>query len=379
MVSNTNIEIYGQPDLWLKTYNQLKNHHDEIIQFLNKVYSHDDLNVILTGAGTSAFIGKVLQGPFQKYNNISTRAIATTDLVSHPSMFFQSDVPTFLISFARSGDSPESVAAIELANGICDNIFHLIISCNPEGELASSKKSSNKHVIILPDGSNDKGLAMTGSFTSMLLCGLLIARIKDFDSLESQILQLASYGRRLLDNYTAEIKDVAKIDFERAVFLGSGPQLGIAEESHLKLQELTDGAVICKHDSFLGFRHGPKAVINDKTLLVYLFSNNSFVQQYEKDLVDQINNGRKGIYSIVILESGNEEIKADLKIKMGNGRAKIDEEFLTVCSILPAQMLGYYKSLQLGINPDNPSVSGAISRVVQGVEIYPFQEILNPT
>ncbi len=376
MTNNTSLEIYNQPDLWIKTYDQLQNHQGELSRFLEMVYGFDDLNIILTGAGTSAFIGKVLQGPFQKHTNIPTRAIATTDLVSHPSMFFQSNRTTLLVSFARSGDSPESLAAVELADEVCDNVYHLIISCNQNGKLAHSKNPSNKYIFILPEGANDKGLAMTGSFTSMLLVGLLIARIKDLTSLKSQVLQLSSYANEVLHNYTEKIKQVAALDFKRAVFLGSGPQLGVAEESHLKLQELTDGIVICKHDSFLGFRHGPKAIIDDSTLIVYLFSNNAFVQQYEEDLVQQITKGGKGIYSIAIMESDSDEVVVDLKIITGNAHVNLEEEFLAVCNILPAQLLGYFKSLQLGINPDNPSTSGAISRVVKGVEIYPYQEVL---
>lgn len=375
MTNNTSLEIYNQPDLWIKTYIQLENQQEDLSRFLETVYGFDDLNIILTGAGTSAFIGKVLQGPFQKHTNIPTRAIATTDLVSHPSMFFQSDRTTLLVSFARSGDSPESLAAVELADEVCDNVYHLIISCNESGKLAHSKDLSNKYIFILPEGSNDKGLAMTGSFTSMLLVGLLIARIEDLSSLKSQVLQLSNYANEVLDNYTEKIKQVATLDFKRAVFLGSGPQLGVAEESHLKLQELTDGIVICKHDSFLGLRHGPKAIIDDSTLIVYLFSNNAFVQQYEKDLAQQITKGGKGIYSIAIMESDNDEVVVDLKIITGNAHVNLDEEFLAVCNILPAQLLGYFKSLQLGINPDSPSASGAISRVVKGVEIYPYQEV----
>ena len=41
------------------------------------------MEVILTGAGTSAFIGDVLEGPFQQKTGIRTRAVATTDLVTH--------------------------------------------------------------------------------------------------------------------------------------------------------------------------------------------------------------------------------------------------------------------------------------------------------
>src|SRR5690606_15178754 len=84
------------------------------------------------------------------------------------------------------------------------------------------------------------------------------------------------------------LKNLTKRDFGRAIFLGSGPLVAIARECHLKLQELTDGAVICKHDSFLGFRHGPRVVANDDTIMIYLFSNDTFIRKYEHDMTTKI-------------------------------------------------------------------------------------------
>ena len=54
----------------------------------------------------------------------------------------------------------------------------------------------------------------------------------------------------------------------------------------------------------------------------------------------------------------------------------IEEDFLPVCAILSGQLLAFYKSLQLGLMPDTPSVNGSISRVVQGVNIYPIEKEL---
>ena len=213
---------------------------------------------------------------------------------------------------------------------------------------------------------------MTGSFTAMLLTGLLISRLKEIALLESTVAQLAHYASNILDNYAEKLKAAASLNFQRAVFLGSGPLRPAANESDLKLQELTEGKVICKFDSFLGFRHGPKAVINADTLLVYLFSNNSYVHQYEEDLVKSISSGEKGLFSIGITETVKKNMGLDLMIELSTNGRTIEEEFLPVCSVLPAQILGFYKSLELGLTPDNPSESETITRVVKGVTIYPF-------
>ncbi len=372
----TAFEIAGQPELWLKTWDKLVDESPEISAFLNSVLSKSNLQIILTGAGTSAYIGEVLEGPFQKNSGIPVRAVPTTNLVTHPELYFLKESPTLLISFARSGNSPESFKAVSLAKDYCNEIYNFVITCNAEGKLAlESRNGSNDFVFVLPSEANDKSLAMTGSFTAMLLTGLLMSRLEDINGLTSQKEIIYYYGKRIIDRYSGKLKEVANLEFTRVVFLGSGLFEGVARESQLKLQELSDGKIICKHDTFLGFRHGPKAVINGNTLLVYIFSNNRYSQKYEIDLVKSVNSGRKTKYKIGIMEHDIDEVDVDLKIILSGNGESVPEEFLTVVSVLPAQILGFYKSLALGLKPDNPSEDGMITRVVQGVKLYEYNGV----
>ena len=276
-----------------------------------------------------------------------------------------------MISFARSGDSPESLAAIELADRCCKNMFHLIITCNPEGQVAKLTNLKNSYVLLMPKDANDQGLAMTGSFTTMLLAGILISDLKKFDKSKEYIDALSNYGKIILEKYHERIKAVAALDFNRVVFLGSGPLKGIARESQLKVQELTDGQVVCKYDSFLGLRHGPKAVIKDSTLVVYLLSSDDFVNKYEYDLVRSINAQKEKLYEIGIGETlkYKDDISLNLSIEVSDTN-QIPEEYFAICAVLPGQLLGFYKSLNLGLSPDSPSINKSINRVVQGVNIY---------
>jgi tagatose-6-phosphate ketose/aldose isomerase len=365
-------EIAGQPELWIKTLDRINTHRDQISQFLEKCFGKENLEIILTGAGTSAFIGDVLEGPFQQKIGIPTRAVATTDLVTHADQYFFPEKPTLLISFARSGNSPESVAAVDLADELCGEIYHFIITCNPEGALAQRSYRDNCYVFFLPPESDDQSLAMTGSFTSMLLTGSLLTRLDKTEEERKFVHCLSEYGKKILNVYLPSIEKIAKLPFKRAVFLGSGPLQGVACESHLKLQELSDGNVICKYDSFLGFRHGPKAVINSETLIVFQFSNDAYVQQYERDLVMAINRGEKGMARIGIGENLIPDLDLDVLISLDNKELSLPEEYLSIASVLPAQMLGFFKSLNLELKPDTPSASGTITRVVEGVEIYPY-------
>lgn len=368
---NTANEIAAQPDLWLKIYRQIFEDKERISSYLNETLP-DVSKIILTGAGTSAFIGLSLHGTFNRSLKIHTDAVASTDLVSHPGDYFFNNEIIMLVSFARSGNSPESTAVVDLADKLCKKCFHIVITCDAMGQLARCRTKSTKLVVLLPPGANDKGLAMTGSYSGMLLCGFLVARLKEIDKLGPQIDFLHHYGKKILDHYASRLKEIASLDFKRVVFLGSGPFYGTATESHLKLQELTDGNIICKNDTYLGFRHGPKAVTNEKTLMVFIFSNNPHVQKYEKDLVLSMKKGKKALYTIAIYESPVPGLEFDLEIVLSESGNHVDEELLTVCDILPGQLLGFYKSLALGLKPDNPSESGAISRVVENVIIYQY-------
>lgn len=367
----TATEIYRQPQIWQKIYDEVLWQKDNIQVFINKILQNEKLHIILTGAGTSAFIGLSLQGTFNRSLHKFTSSISTTDLVSHPFDYLNPEVPTLIISFARSGNSPESVAAVKLADQICQKCYHLIITCDKDGKLANYESKNGKFVFLLPPETNDQSLAMTSSFTGMLLAGILIARLNEIRQLHDKVLLMCNYGEKILNHYAQTIHEIAKLNFQRAVFLGSGPQFGTATESHLKLQELTDGKIICKTDSFLGFRHGPKAVIDNTTLVVYLFSNQPYVVQYENDLVNAMKTGKDTLLEVGIMEAPKPSVALDKTIVFGE-KNLLDEDLLSVCSVVPAQMLGFFKSIELGLHPDTPSESGAISRVVQGVTIYPL-------
>jgi len=362
-------EISQQPDLWQNVWEVVSENRRDLQKFLHLALS-DTKRIIITGAGTSAFIGLSLSGIIQRMTGVVTNAIATTDLVSHPKDYFIADVPTLLISFARSGNSPESVAAISLAQEICEKCYHLVITCNPDGQLARYGQEADRFVLALPSEANDQSLAMTSSYTGMLLAGVLLTALDDLEAAKRSIDILSGYGRKIIEYYSPQLAKIAQAEFSRAVFLGSGPFYGTAKESHLKLQELTDGRIICKEDSFLGFRHGPKAIIDGSTLVFYIFSNDAYASKYEKDLVKSMKKGRPPLIQVGIMENRMPDLLLDHIFYLSDNGSRLSESYLAVCSVLPAQILGFYKSLNLGLRPDTPSATGAITRVVEGVQIY---------
>lgn len=368
---HTASEIAQQPSLWQELGEQAGRELGGIERFFKKA-SEEAGRVVLTGAGTSAFIGVSLRKAFMAATGLPVEAIPTTDIVSHPDQCFLKGETIILVSFARSGNSPESLGAATMADQICGKCYHLIITCSAEGELANFRTVNPKYVFLLPEKANDKSLAMTSSYSGMLLSGLLVARHKLHGQSLRQLEMLCGYGETALQKHAPVLSEVAGQPFRRAVFLGSGPLLGVARECHLKLQELTDGMVICKNDSYLGFRHGPKAVVDEHTLMFYLCSNVPYVQRYENDLLRSMAKGRPPMIEILVSETANSAFAVRHNLVFSeNGKAALEEDFLSVCSVLPGQLLGFYKSLEMGLSPDAPSKSGAISRVVEGVSIYP--------
>ncbi len=362
-------EIKQQPSLWKKVSELVRDKKESIQFFISDVVSGDNSEIIFTGAGSSFFIGEMVAPFFQKDTGVSSKAIETTEIVTHPEYFINKNKNTLLVSFARSGNSPESVAAVNLANKVSGNVKHLIITCNIDGALANIN-ADNIYSIVLPEEANDKSLAMTSSVTSMGIAALLVGRLNDLERMAIEIEKASHAITSFFNGFSSSLVDISSNDYKRAVFLGSGPMKGVAHEAHLKLQELTDGEIISKFDSFMGFRHGPKAVVNNKTLLVYFFSNDPYIRKYEYDLVKSISESSQYALTVAVSNASLNGLDFDLRIELDD--IIIDDAIWTITSLVPIQLLAFYKSEALGYNPDSPSKSGAIHRVVQGVSIYEY-------
>ena len=365
-------EIVQQPKIWGAVQALLEKSNNEIVAFLEPLIMDKNARIILTGAGTSSFIGECL-APLM-LNNLSQRveAISTTNLVSGPQHYFQKDVPTLLVSFARSGNSPESVAAVDLADQCVDNIYHLIITCNEDGQLYKQSIDQKKSkVLLLPNETHDRGFAMTSSFTSMLLSAASIFGV--IDSSAKSIAAISNSTAALINDALPVLNNLVSRKFERVVYLGSNELKGLAQEAALKLLELSDGRVVGLFDSPLGFRHGPKTVVNEKTLIVLFVSNDPYTRQYDLDLLRELRTDNRAGQVLVL--SAKDDIantaQDDSNIYVRGLAAKNDLE-LALPYVVFAQIFAFLQSLSLGITPDTPSMSGTVNRVVKGVTIYPF-------
>lgn len=373
----TSKEIYQQPSTWHKTYEQVCAEKTEIASLIAKVVNAPDYDIVLTGAGTSEFVGNAVYSYLNTLTNYKAKSYATTDIVVCPENYLSRTKPTLLISFGRSGNSPESVAAVECANEVCDNVYHLFITCNHDGALSKfAIGKDNCYAINLTEETHDQSFAMTSSFTNMYLAAVLAFNLDRLDDLEDVIDDITNKTQLFLDErYKKIVKLVDEFNFKRIVYLGSNVNKGIAQESALKLCELTKGIIDTNYDTPMGFRHGPKSVINPETLTVVYLSDDEYTRQYEYDIIKEMSGQRNG--NKIVAVGSNEDSKieelVDLYISFDN-RMKLDNIFLGLEYITVAQTLAIFKSISMSITPDNPCPSGEVNRVVQGVTIYPYKK-----
>jgi tagatose-6-phosphate ketose/aldose isomerase len=219
----------------------------------------------------------------------------------------------------------------------------------------------------MPARANDECFAMTSSFTSMLLSSLLIFGGTN----DAAVRSLTAAATHILEKLQSPIRELATGAYERVVYLGSGPLAGLARESALKLLELTAGEVVSYHDSSLGFRHGPKSVLNDKTLVLAYISSDPYTRQYDLDMVAELKAAVPASNLVVISSSPLSPDTGEqlLLLEELNG---LDDAFLAVAFVLVAQILALSFSLHLGLTPDNPFPGGNVNRVVKGVRIHPL-------
>ncbi len=362
-------EVVQQPAVWREAAATLAAGSDQVAAFLEPLLALPDLRIVLTGAGTSAFAGEVLAPALARILRRRVDAIATTDIVSNPRHMFAEDVPTLLVSFARSGDSPESVAATQLAATCLESVHQLVITCNADGRLAREhSRSTSSLVLLMPAATNDRGFAMTSSFTSMLLAAWL-ALAPDQDPRLAE--RLAAAAEQVLAR-SDDLAQLAARRYDRVVYLGSGSLAGLARESALKLLELTAGKVVSYHDTALGFRHGPKAVLRDGTLVVVYLSNDPYTRQYDQDIAEELR-AAIGTENVLVVSAAAEDLAAGADSWQIDGVADVDDAVLALPFVVIAQLLALRLSVQLGRTPDNPFPDGEVNRVVQGVTIHPLQ------
>lgn len=374
----TSKEIYQQPSTWTKTLVQVRNEAAALKAFIDRTISQPDYDIILTGAGTSEFVGNALYSYLNRFTNYKVKSYASTDIVATPENYLSRNKPTLLVSFARSGNSPESVASVELANQVCGkNVNHLFVTCNVNGALSKfAEGKENCYALDLTPETHDQSFAMTSSFSNMYLATALAFTLEKVDKIDDKVSMIIRQTQEFLDEgYRITEKIINDFDFKRIVYLGSNSLKGVSQESALKMCELTAGKIVTMFDTTMGFRHGPKSIIDPTTLIIVYLSDDPYTRQYDIDIIKEMSPERNGNKILAVSSYVDEEVQelVDYFISFDNEKT-VDSVLLGIEYITVAQMIALNKSLSYGITPDNPCPTGEVNRVVKGVTIHPYNK-----
>ena len=368
----TEAEIRQQPSCWLRSLNNIDNNRATIDSFLAPLLRKNDLRIVLTGAGTSAFIGEIIAPWLSRQSGKNISAIPTTDLVSNPMDYFNAAHPLLLVSFARSGNSPESVAAVELANQFVPECYHLSITCNEAGNLyQNAVNSDNAFALLMPAETHDRGFAMTSSITTMMASCLAVFAPEKINS--KTFRDVADRCQTILTSL-GDFSDGVFGDepWKRIVYLGSGGLQGAARESALKVLELTAGKLAAFYDSPVGFRHGPKSLVDSETLVVVMVSSHPYTRQYDLDLLAELRRDNQAMRVVAIAAESAAAVKAGPHILLPSASRVFSDVEQAFCFLMYTQTFALAQSIRVGNTPDTPSASGTVNRVVQGVVIHPW-------
>ena len=376
-VVHTPREIVQQPATWLRTWAQFKSRLQAIQAFLSAAglnAPHNERPIIfLIGAGTSDYIGQCLHHLLRQKWQCEVVPVASTDLLIDFSDSVLEERPYLWISFSRSGDSPEGVAVLERALAEKPHISHLVISCNASGQMSQLiKGKSNCFGILLDEETNDQGLAMTSSFTNMVIAGQALAHVWSLDEYDPILNAMSEAADAFLPIAAELAEELAARGYQRACFVGSGPLAGTALESALKLLELTAGGTKTMSQATLALRHGPMAALDKGTLFVSFLSTQSSRQRYEIDLLREIERKQLVGASFAVIGCGTSPLPQLEGTQMVAPRQHwlVPDLYRPAVDVSFGQLLGLFFSLGSGLRPDSPSPNGAISRVVQPIEIY---------
>jgi tagatose-6-phosphate ketose/aldose isomerase len=375
-LQHTPREIWQQPETWQATYEVCKANHSAIAEVLRQAGigrgNISSPTVYLVGAGTSDYTGRALASLLRKRWSCEVWAVPSTTLLTEFDDYHRAGREYFWISFSRSGESPEGVALLERALEKNRDIRHLVITCNPQGPMAKlcGRYADRAHALVLDDAVNDRGLAMTSSFTNMLLAGQCVGHLDDFAQFGGVVAQLSDCGRQFLPQAAECAAEITTLGCTRAVFVGTGVLRGVADECSLKVVELSSGKVTTLAESPLGLRHGPMSSVDAQTVFVAFLSSDARRRGYEIDLLREIDRKRLGRVRVAVTAGDNLDVAQLTDYCLSVGPSGIPDHHRPVLDVMLGQLIGLFASMRCGLKPDQPSPSGTITRVVQPIAIY---------
>ncbi len=369
-------EIKKQPEMWRQTESIVHSAGSRIADLLATL-DMKETQIILSGAGTSYYVGICLEPFWRKQVSGLSEAWPTTRIVTEPGIVFDSNRPVLHVTFARSGNNPESIGAVELAQQLVKEVYHLGVTTNPDSYLARLSKSVDRaYSLVLPSEACDRGLAMTSSFTSLIVAGLTVARLLSNATQNNVVNSLASLAERIIADSNRLMGIVDEHRTERLYVMGDSSLYGVALEGLLKFEEFSDGQILGVAESFLGARHGSANVIDERTLVVYLLASNPYVRHYQMDVVREISERRPQTPSVAVTLHRDEQLTdlVDYVLVLDeSGLHSIPDTWRAPLDTVVLQCMALQCAIKLGKLPDSPFSHRATAKAIDGMRLHPYK------
>jgi len=345
--SYTLVEILSQPLCWRNVLGDLE--QKSTLRTLGQEFAKLK-EWLFIGCGSSYYVAQSAAATMTALTGNRAQALAASELLLFPELTLAGREDFLPVLISRSGRTSEVLRAAELLRA--RGIKTLGISCAPGQAL---EKLVSKAIVI--PAADEQSTVMTRSFSSMLLTlqALAATVAGRFDFVDAQRTSVTNAAEVLLATLPQRASTfVNEHDFEDYVALGQGPLFGIACETALKLTEMSVSYAQSFHT--LEFRHGPKSIVSERTLLVFLLSESGYAAELE--VLEEVKS--LGGVTLVITNRTEERARkaADLLVELNTGAPEVARLPLYV---LAGQLMGLYTGLESGLDPDNPR---NLSRVV---------------
>ncbi|MFN3800867.1 glutamine--fructose-6-phosphate transaminase (isomerizing) [Belliella pelovolcani] len=314
--------------------------------YMNKFQNAD--RIIITACGTSWHAGLVAEYLFEEFARIPVEVEYASEFRYRNPVISEKD---FVIAISQSGETADTLAAIELAKSKGATIFGV---CNVVGSSIARATHAGSYTHAGPE----IGVASTKAFTAQISVLTMMALMLGYQRgtlTESKYVQLlneletipSKVERTLKMNPNIEAISAEYKDARNFLYLGRGYNFPVALEGALKLKEIS--YIHAEGYPAAEMKHGPIALIDEEMPVVFIATKDN---SYEK-VVSNIQEvkARKGKIIAVVTE-GDTVVRgmADHVLEVPDTA----EAFVPLLSVIPLQILSYHIAVMRGCNVDQP-------------------------
>lgn len=334
---HTRQEIFSQPETWKTCLKQIDGRSADLEAFFRRG-EYDQ--ILFTGCGSPYYAALAAAPLAYQLTGLPSRALPGSEVFHYPELSFAPQQRMLMVALSRSGETTELLRACEaFKENQAGDI--LTISCYPDRPLTEQGAIN----LVLPEA-QETSLTQTRAFSSLYLVSIALTCLwagnRDlFEALQ----KLPAAGQSLLEHYGGQAVQLGQDPrFSRFYFLGSGSRYGLACELSLKMKETS----LTHSEPFhvLEYRHGPKAMVNNETLILSLLS--SGIDQLELAVAEEMRT-----MGAEVIVSG--ESSVDVNFDSG-----LPEQIRNILHLPFGQLMAYGHSVASGLNPDLPENLNAV-------------------